>query len=442
MESSHNYGGVFRPGDESAREHLQILTVWELARMGTSEYLSKRKTMSLDRGVDDAPFVPTKILPDSLMKEKNKIRVLLTVSHFNTTASPYREMIAIAKYLPKDQFDLTICSLRKNGYSEIEPKLRELGVRSIVASFRPRGQSWSYLTHALSSLKDQSLIDSYGPYDIQHSLDYISMPFEAWVARKKSRFFIFNQSNMNELGNLRLLRMKIRWADKIIAISDSIKDLLLTNGAPSDKVKKIYLGIDVKDVDKELLQNPRKRHNYLLSVGRIIRRKRHEDAIKTFSVLAKDYPELRLGIAGSVQDVSYYNELVKLVGGLGLTDRVEFLGVRKDILGLMQNCDALFHCAESEGFGWVVVEAMAVGLPVIASAVDGPKDIIDEGKTGLLVPTGDVSGFANAARSLLDKPEFSRDLAQKARRSVDEKFSANRMVEAISDVYREIVSRP
>jgi hypothetical protein len=65
-----------------------------------------------------------------------KIRVLLTVPHFSSSASPYREMMAIAKYLPKDEFELVICSLRKNGIEETGPKLDLLGVPYFTARYR------------------------------------------------------------------------------------------------------------------------------------------------------------------------------------------------------------------------------------------------------------------------------------------------------------------
>ncbi len=98
------------------------------------------------------------------MKFLKRTRVLLTVSHLSSTASPFREMIAIAKYLPRDEFDLTICSLRKNGYNETEPILRSMGVQCIVARFRPQGHSWGYLPNLFASIKDQSLIDRGGAF--------------------------------------------------------------------------------------------------------------------------------------------------------------------------------------------------------------------------------------------------------------------------------------
>jgi glycosyltransferase involved in cell wall biosynthesis len=348
-------------------------------------------------------------------------------------------MMAIAKYLPQDEFDLTICSLRSRGYKEMEPVFGNFGVRCMVAQFRPKGQSWKYIPHLLPSIRDQALIDQSGPFDIQHSLDYVSIPFEAFMARMKSRRYVYNQANMNELGNQTFLRVKIRLADRIIAISDSTMELLAKSGASSEKLRKVYLGIDTQDVDRLMDPYYQNRDGAILSVGRIIRRKRHEDAIRAFSVLAREIRHLRLRIAGSIVDEKYFQELKRLVSDLGLSERVEFLGLRDDVPQLMQQSHALVHCAESEGFGWVVVEAMTVGLPVIASAADGPRDIINDQQTGLLVPTGNVSAYAEALRKVLYQPAFCRELSANARASVEKEFSAEKMVIKIADIYRELM---
>ncbi len=279
-----------------------------------------------------------------------------------------------------------------------------------------------------------------GPFDIQHSLDYVSIPFEALMARLKARHYIYNQSNMNEHGSKALLRVKMRLADRIIAISDSTMKLLSEYGASSSKLRKVYLGIDTRDVDRQVQINKAQNGLSILSVGRIIRRKRHEDAIKALSILSRTMPQLTLRIAGNIHDQQYHQELQNLVNDLGLSGRVDFLGLREDVLEVMKESSALLHCAESEGFGWVVVEAMAVGLPVIASAVDGPRDILDHGKTGLLVPTGDISGYADALKRIFSEPGFSRKLTENARASVEMEFSAEKMVEKIANVYREFVA--
>lgn len=143
-------------------------------------------------------------------------------------------------------------------------------------------------------------------------------------------------------------------------------------------------------------------------------------------------------IAGELLEPWYFRQLEQLVHDVGLTERVEFLGLRDDILQLMQQATVLVHCAESEAFGWVIAEAMAVGLPVIAAAVDGPSEVIEHGKTGFLVPVGDVDKYADALRTLLTRPDLSREFAVNGRKRVEEKFSGRAMPENIPNVYREL----
>lgn len=346
-------------------------------------------------------------------------------------------MIAIAKYLPRDEFKLTVCSLRGRGYKETAPLLEKLGVPCFVGQFRPKGQSWQYALHFFSWLKDQRKIDVHGPFDIQHSLDYVSVPFEVLMSKWKSRKFVYSQGNMNEAGSALMLRLKIRAADHIIAISDSVQDLVLAHGASREKVEKIYLGIDLEELDQRMLSNSQiGKTKSILNVSRIIPKKRQEFAIQAFRQIADEFPDLRLRFAGNISDPEYYEKLVQMVQDFQLSNRVEFLGARNDILEVMQQSDALLHCAEAEGFGWVIVEAMSVGLPVIASAVDGPKMILDANKTGILVDNGNVEGFSNAMRSILTDTQRSRTMAKNARRAVEERFSAKFMVERIARVYR------
>jgi glycosyltransferase involved in cell wall biosynthesis len=370
------------------------------------------------------------------MTTNKPIRVLLTVPHFSRTASPFRHMMAIAKYLPKDRFELKICSLRSNGHDEIEPILTGLGVPSFVARFRPRGRS---PRHFWESIRDQAVINREGPFHIQHSLDFTPSPFEAIMARMKSRFYVYHQRNMNEEGSAMLLRMKIRMSNRIIAVSDAVREMLLRIGADAAKVKSISNGIDLDDSENYFLEGNSNGHGVILSVGQVVPRKRHEDAVRAFSILNKEMPQLRLQIAGKIVDPAYYQKLQDLVRELNLTDKVQFLGVRKDVLQLMQNADVLLHCADSEGFGWVILEAMTVGLPVVSSSVEGPKDIIHNGQTGYLVPMGETSGYVKAVKLLLNSPESSDLMRKKARESVELKFSAQTKVKELAGIYRDLV---
>ena len=260
------------------------------------------------------------------------------------------------------------------------------------------------------------------------------------MSRIKSRLHVHSQIDMTDGGQPFLFRTKLRLANRIISVSESVRNFVLSQGIPPAKVRTIYNGLDMEEVDSSLAPDQPARNGCILSVGLIVRRKRHEDAIKAVALIGKDLPEVRLGIVGRVIEPDYYEELRKLVNDLGLSSRVEFLGVRKDVLRLMQQANALIHCADSEGLPWVVMEAMAVGLPVIGSSIGPIQEMLDHEKTGLVVPSGDVPGYANALKRVMDQPKFSEQLALNARRLAENRFSARSMVEQIAGLYRELVA--
>jgi len=364
------------------------------------------------------------------------VPVLITVPHLNRTASPYRETIAMARYLPGDEFALTICCLRDKGYEETAPQLAGCGVRSFVAPFRPTGRTPG---HVVRALRAQRRVDAAGPFVIHHSLDFTSSPFEGLMARARSRLFLYNQRNLNEHGHDRLLRIKTLLAHRIIGISGAVMEFLERRRIPRAKLHRIHLGIDLPEIESRMLRGVPRQAGHFLFVGQFERRKHHDDAIRALALVARDHPEARLAIAGNCFDQPYLDELHHLVRELDLAGRVEFLGVRTDIPELMQRSHAVLLCSDSEAFGWVILEAMATGTPMISSAVDGPREIIENGRTGLLVPPRDVAGFAAAMRALLRNPELGCTLGHNARRVVAERFSAASMVENTKDVYRDLL---
>jgi glycosyltransferase involved in cell wall biosynthesis len=335
-------------------------------------------------------------------------------------------MMAIVELLPRAEFRLTICSLRDGGFSETAPLLEKLGVECFVARFRPTGRS---LRAIRDSWRDQAPIDKRGPFVIQHSLDFTSSPFEAVMARMRSRVYIFSQRNLNQNGHARLLKLKTLLSTRIIAISKAVQCFLLDSGVPARKVNKIELGIGTTNVLTE------RRRGYFLCVGQIEPLKRQEDAIRALRRIVDEFPEARLGIAGNVFDQEYMRSLRQLARALGVQDRVEFLGPRKDVLELLAQSNGLIHCSESEAFGWVIVEAMSVGTPVVAAASDGPREIIDHDRTGILVECGDITGYAAALRNLISDAGFASTLSVNGRQDVARRFSVVTMVDRIRSVY-------
>jgi len=368
-------------------------------------------------------------------------RILLTMPHLNSAASPYREMMALARNLDRGTFRLTVCGLREQHQPDAEISLRDHGAECFVARFRPTGHTPGSL---FAALKDQERIEQAGPFDIQHSLDFSSSPFEAAFARLRSRKYIYNQRNLNEGGSAALLRAKLALADSIITIADHASDFVLRHGAAPQKLKRIYNGIDVEELER--VAGPGlpmdRRPPYILVVGQIEPRKRHEDAIHALAILAQRNPQVRLGIAGSLYRADYQHQLERTARNLGIGDRVEFLGSRKDILALMRRSRALLCCSESEVLPWVILEAMAVGLPVVASAIPAHCELLTDGHSGMLIPCGDCAGFASTLELLCSSPSLREDLARCALRNIENKFSIRAMVEQTQIVYEELLRAP
>ena len=142
-----------------------------------------------------------------------------------------------------------------------------------------------------------------------------------------------------------------------------------------------------------------------------------------FQAFAKAFPDgeevaVLVGSALFGED-KYERQLRELVCDLGIEERVEFRGFRSEVFEELSTVDALVHASIiPEPFGQVIVEGMAAGLPVIAVRAGGPAEILVDGETGLLYPSGDVDALASLLRRLADDVELRSRLGDQAREAV------------------------
>ena len=137
----------------------------------------------------------------------------------------------------------------------------------------------------------------------------------------------------------------------------------------------------------------------------------------------------------------YRARVERLVDELGLHEIVRLLGRVEDVPGVFVNLDLLVSASRSEAFGMAMAEALVCGVPVVATATEGARSLIEENVNGLLVPVGDVGALAAAVSSLLRDAGRRRVLGDNARRAARERFSPARMVEATVRVYEEALGR-
>ena len=236
--------------------------------------------------------------------------------------------------------------------------------------------------------------------------------------------------------------------DKMITLTQLEQQQWLEQGiGKSIPYTAIGDGIDLKRFNPENLQMSRSeiRKNLGLSVNdfvigtvaRIVPIKGHEYLIRSASNVIKEIPRAKFLIVG---DGPIRKEMEELTVQLGLEGQVTFLGVRKDVPELLSIMDLFVLPSLNEGMGMSLVEAMAMGLPVIATQVGGVPEVVTDGKTGILVPAQDSTALAKAIVRLAKDAKLARELAQAGHERAHSAFGAEAMVDRISAVYQELLT--
>jgi glycosyltransferase involved in cell wall biosynthesis len=170
------------------------------------------------------------------------------------------------------------------------------------------------------------------------------------------------------------------------------------------------------------------------SVGWLTDIKGHRFLIDAVALLRQTYHNLHLVIIGTGDQ---HDALLRRAAQVGVSYAIRLLGHREDIEICLAGLDCFVLPSLNEGMGRALIEAMASGLPVVASRVGGIPSLIEDGKNGLLVPAGDSSALASALRRILDDPTWSNELGTHAKYSIGIRYGIPAMVQAIESTYRE-----
>ncbi len=225
----------------------------------------------------------------------------------------------------------------------------------------------------------------------------------------------------------------------LVAVSESVRRFEMRNyGVPPNRIEVIPNGIVLERFKQDAISLAEKRRllgghlsgqEVLVgTVGNLRFQKNHEMLIRAWAKLVSRCPvPTKLIIVG---DGVLREQLERLRDGLGLSDSVVFLGSRSDVPELMRCFDVFVMSSRYEGQGIVALEAMASGLPVVATNVSGLRDIVDDGINGFLVDSDNPEVLAPGMQKLVLNAELRRSIGQAGRRIVEQRYSIEKCAEA------------
>lgn len=173
------------------------------------------------------------------------------------------------------------------------------------------------------------------------------------------------------------------------------------------------------------------------AIGNVRGPKAYDVLLRAARVVLDQMPQAQFVIAGDCAN-ALGEELKTLSRGLGMERRVTFLGLRSDVARILNNLDAFVLSSQTEGFSIACIEAMACGVPVVATRSGGPEEIL-ENEAGILVPTGDPESLAAALIRVIGSRDLAMELTARATARVQERYSLRRMLSRYEQVLAEVV---
>lgn len=225
-----------------------------------------------------------------------------------------------------------------------------------------------------------------------------------------------------------------------IAPSLGTKNYMLQEDKITKPIDLVYYGFDFEVFSTNLAARKKIRAEFGFSdqdlvvgyVGNFANGKGHLQIVQAFALVKEKIPSAKLFLVGK----GNLDEVDDAVNSLGLTDDVVFTGWREDVPACMNAMDIFVQPSLSEAFSQVLIEAMAVGLPSIATEVGGAREVLGENENGILIQANDISAMAEAIIAFYIDPDKRSDYAQKGKKFVLENFSKERMVKEHIELYK------
>jgi len=364
-----------------------------------------------------------------------KIKVCMVIATLEQGGAE-KQLAMLATNLDRSRFEPAVVALSRGGH--YRKVLQERAVECAIVG-KKRAVSPAALlrlTRVLSGLEP----------DIVHTWMFTANAYGRVAARLAGiRRVVVSERDVDLWkGPLRLWldRVLARATDCVVANSDSVARWLGRNGIPPALTAVIPNGFDpmgfrTRDLDRPPAHGDAPR---LVAVGHLCPdKKRHDVVLEAMARIVRAFPGAALTIAG---EGAGRPALERSVARLGLGGHVRMPGFVEDVAALLFESDLFLTASAHEGMPNAMMEAMHVGVPVVAADAPGTVDLVRDGETGVVVAAGDGRALAEAAVSLLGDPARAGALAAAARRQIADRYSVGTMVSAYEGLYERLCGTP
>ena len=348
-----------------------------------------------------------------------------------------KQLSLLVRGLPRDEFESHVIVLTRSGPLETELRAADIPLTTI-------GKRWKFDPPALWRLARE--LRRLQPALVQTWL-FAANAYGRAAAWRAGMSKVVASERCVDRWKMPQELMIDRWlaqrTDCIVVNSTGVSDFYIAQGLPAEKFLTIPNGISpMPPSDRsraELLAELQLPSDARLigAVGRLWPQKRYKDLIWAADLLKVIRDDVHLLIVG---DGPQANRLRRFRHQVRIEDRVHFLGHRDDVFRLMPHFDVLWLGSEYEGLPNSIMEAMAAGVPVVASDIPGNRDLVVPGETGYLYPVGVRAELARHTRRLLEDTSLAQRMGQAGQARIRAEFSTERMIQRYVDLYRTLLA--
>lgn len=351
------------------------------------------------------------------------------------------QIIGLIRNLDKAKYNPTVACSHAGEFSA---KLESFDIPVHILHMPGWRKARSHLSRRFSAIRLTKMA-SKNHIDLIHTADLWSN-YYAWQVGRSLNIPIISHVR-SVLDPERVHKYLFDKFDRIITISWRMKESLVSEGVPSDKIEVIYDGVDTSVFSPRGEEINVLRRNYSLRehlvgiVGRIERFKRQREFIHAIAQVLKVRQDVSFLLIGEpeVPDSDYLREVKQSIEKYNIADHVTFTGYRRDMPEVLRSLDMLVTLSG----GSIMMEAMACGRPVIMASAAKPADlrIVRDGETGLVVPYDDIDSVSKAILHLLADEEARKEMGKAGRARVEGLYDMRKIAEATQAVYAKVLSK-